>query len=76
LDFLAFCGREKLTDLPARRNTDSYENEYEEYPSDLRFVNHASSIRYTRFAVPLNKAVFSFFEAPLTMRLKAFQSTG
>src|SRR5450631_2995477 len=36
MDFPAFCGREKLTALPARRNADAYESEYREDPSDLR----------------------------------------
>jgi hypothetical protein len=35
LDFPAFCGREKLTALPARRSADAYESEYREDPSDL-----------------------------------------
>jgi hypothetical protein len=35
MDFPAFCGREKLTALPARRSADAYESEYGEDPSDL-----------------------------------------
>jgi len=36
LDFQAFCGREKLTALPARKNADAYDSELGEDSSDLR----------------------------------------
>lgn len=39
MDFPAFCGPEKLTALPARRNADAYESGYGEDPSDLRIYD-------------------------------------
>src|SRR5712671_3628311 len=46
VDFPAFCGRAKLTALPARRNADAYESEYGEDPSDLRiYQSQPESLR-------------------------------